>query len=497
MPFLIPASAHGFRASVLLRGLAGAAVISAASVGLCDPPDVEIELHVEPWSVQIQPGAETEVLRFNGGLIHGPTTALQSIPGSYLGPVMRFRKDDRVAITVVNALNEETVAHWHGLNVPDVVDGHPRFALHPGESRRLTFDIINRAGTYWYHPHPHMRTGPQVYAGLAGLLIVEDDEEQALPLPRGEYDVPLVIQDRIIDAGSQFVYAPTAMQGLLGDRILVNGHLNYVHSCATRIYRLRLLNGSNARIYKLGWDDGSPMTVIGNDGGLLAAPVVKPYITLAPGERVEVWADFSARTVGSQVVLRSLSFTGASAGGVPPMPQGAVFDVMTFSIDRSRTETLTLPAQLTAIEPHLPQNAVNWNDPRTFAISFAAGEFRFNNRTFEMLGVAPDEIVKAGDLEAWVFTNTSGMMLMAHPIHLHGAHFQIHSRTVTAAQQANWETVRHGYIDEGWKDTFLMMPGETVRILVKHGPYPGLYLYHCHNLEHEDMGMMRNFRIDP
>jgi blue copper oxidase len=494
---MLSESRSGCRAGVVVWAAAMLAGVLGSVHSVAAPPDVHVELHARPGTVQVLPGAATQVWRYTGVLDIGPPSAMQAIPGSYLGPVLRARQGDDVMITLFNDLPEETVAHWHGLNVPDLMDGHPRFAIAPAENKVYRFEVVNRAGTYWYHPHPHMRTGPQVHAGLAGMLIVEDDEEQALALPRGEYDLPLVIQDRIINAANQFVYNPTAMQGLLGDRILVNGKLDYVHSCATRIYRLRILNGSNARIYKLGWEDGGPMTVIGNDGGLLAAPVSKPYVTLAPGERAEIWADFSTRTVGSQVVLRSLSFTGASAGGVPPMPQGAAFDIMRFSIDRSESETLTPPQQLSTIVPYDPQSAVNWNNPRMFAISMVAGEFRFNNRTFEMLGVAPDEIVRKGDLEAWVFTNTSGMLLMAHPIHLHGAHFQIHSRTITAAQQANWETVRHGYIDEGWKDTFLMMPGETVRLLVKHGPFTGLYLYHCHNLEHEDMGMMRNFRIDP
>jgi blue copper oxidase len=469
----------------------------AHAVAAGQTPDVHLMLKASPGQVQILPGNPTSVWRYEGSVVEGRPGSLQAIPGSYLGPILRMRTGDLAMVTFLNNLAEETVVHWHGLNVPDLQDGHPRFAMAPGHAKTYHFPVINRAGTYWYHPHPHMRTGPQVYAGLAGLFIVEDEEEQALALPRGEYDVPLVIQDRIFSAANQFQYTTTAMQGLLGDRILVNGRVDAVHSCATRIYRLRILNGSNARIYKLGWGDGSPVTVIGNDGGLLAAPVTKPYITLAPGERAEVWADFRNRPVGTQVVLRSLAFSGASAGGTPPMPQGAAFDVMRFSIDRSEAETLTLPQQLTTIGPYLPANAVNWNNPRTFEISFAAGQFRFNNRTFEMTAVAPDEIVRKNDIEAWVFTNTTGVMIMAHPIHLHGAHFQIYSRSIAPAQQANWETVRHGYIDEGWKDTFMIYPGETVRILVKHGPYTGLYLYHCHNLEHEDMGMMRNFRIDP
>ena len=178
----------------------------------------------------------------------------------------------------------------------------------------------NRAGTYWYHPHPHGITGPQVYSGLAGLFLVSDDEEKAAGLPTGEYDIPLVIQDRAFDNNNQLVYLSgqrmEQMTGFLGDWILVNGQPDFILPVATHAYRLRLLNGSNSRIYRLAWQDGSPLTVIGTDGGLLEKPVYRRYVMLGPGERLELWADFSKYPVGSETALVSLPFdAGALAGG--------------------------------------------------------------------------------------------------------------------------------------------------------------------------------------
>lgn len=239
---------------------------------------------------------------------------MQAIPGSYLGPIIRLHKGQKIRIFFNNELPAASVTHWHGLHVPADMDGHPRYAIESGRTYVYEFEILNRAGTYLFHPHPHEETARQVYAGLAGLIIVTDNEEQALDLPRGDYDVPLVLQDRSFDDDNQLRYITHRMQtmtGFLGDRILVNGRPDFVLPVETRGYRLRLVNASNARIYKLGWDDGTPMTAIASDGGLLEKPETRPYLMLAPGERVEVFMDFSGRAVGSGLTLRSLSFSGA------------------------------------------------------------------------------------------------------------------------------------------------------------------------------------------
>jgi FtsP/CotA-like multicopper oxidase with cupredoxin domain len=338
-----------------------------------------------------------------------------------------------------------------------------------------------------------MRTGFQAYRGLAGPLVVSDAEEQALALPRGQLDLPLVLQDASFDAAGQLSYSPLNMQnGFLGTTQLVNGKANAAMNIATRVYRLRIVNGATSRVYKLAWSDGTPMVVIGNDGGLLAAPSLRPYVTLSPGERAELWADFRNHAVGSQVVLRSLPFSGVSNG------QGGQLDLMRFHIAQSQAETLQLPATLSSIQAYVPQQAANYGNPRTFAVSFSPGVgFTLNGGTFQMTGVAANEIVRRDTLEHIRLTNTTGMMVVGHPIHFHGRQFQVLGRTVAPANLAGWQTLNQGFIDEGWKDTVLLMPGETLDLLVRYSGYTGLFLYHCHNLFHEDMGMMRNLRIDP
>ncbi len=452
-----------------------------------------------PWFVfsqaprmqQILAGAETEVWAYRGSVLTGNRGSLTQMPNSFLGPTITVWKGQQVTLDLTNLVGEDSTTHWHGLDVPADMDGHPSFAFPSGDTYRFSFPVLNRAGTYWYHPHPDMMTGSQIQMGLAGFLIVRDPEEARLYLPSGAYDLPLCIQDRTFDANNQLVYSPSGMSGFFGTTMLVNGHPNYVHETASRVHRLRLLNGSTSRIYKLAFSDGTPMVIIGNDGGLLAAPETKPYLILPPGERAEVWADFRGKPVGTQITLRTLAFSGA--GG----QQGAVRDIMRFSITQAVTEKRTLPATLSAITRYQLADAINLNNPKTYAIDFDGDLFTLNGGLFEMFEVAANEIARCNTLEVITVSNTAGAVQIPHPIHFHGRPFQILDRTITGAQQANWNTVKDGYNDSGWKDTFMLMPGETVRLLIRYGAYPGLFNYHCHNLHHEDMGMMRNFRLDP
>jgi hypothetical protein len=190
-------------------------------------PDVEVSLDAVVTETQVLPGRSTTVWSYRGTVIQGEASVLQSLPGSYLGPTFRVKQGQHVRIHFNNRLPEPSIVHWHGLRLPEEMDAHPRFAVSSGETYTYDFQVLNRAGTYWYHPHPDMLTGWQVYNGLAGLFIVTDDEEAAAGLPEGEYDIPLVIQDRTIDTDNQFVYIAedmrSATMGFLGDRILVNG----------------------------------------------------------------------------------------------------------------------------------------------------------------------------------------------------------------------------------------------------------------------------------
>ena len=210
-------------------------------------PDVELRLRAGAGESQILPGSATQLWTFTGQVLKGPSETLQVIPDSYLGPVIRLRKGQKVRVRFSNALPESTIVHWHGLEVPAEMDGHPRSVIAPGEEFVYEFEVINRAGTYWYHPHPHNRTGPQVYRGLAGLLLISDQEETALGLPSGADEILCVLQDRLFDSQSQLRYVPggtmgmmgmmNQMQGFLGDRILVNGRERPSLELATRAYR--------------------------------------------------------------------------------------------------------------------------------------------------------------------------------------------------------------------------------------------------------------------
>jgi FtsP/CotA-like multicopper oxidase with cupredoxin domain len=467
-------------------------------------PDLDLSLIAQPEALTIFPGEPTQVWRYHATVHRGDPQRVTHLPGSYLGPIIRVNRGEKVRIRFANRTPERSIVHWHGLHVPASMDGHPRDVVPEGGFYLYEFEVTNRAGTYWYHPHPHGRTGPQVYRGLAGLFIVSDEEERSLQLPADAYDIPLVIQDRTFSQDNQLIYTSghpmEQMNGFLGERIMVNGMPDFTLTAATTAYRLRLLNGSNSRIYRLAWEDGRPLAVIGTDGGLLAAPVTRQYVFLGPAERLEIWADFSQDPVGYRTALLSLPFDagGVRRGmmmgrGMTPgrgLPNGAGLTVFKVDVTTREKNRRELPRSLAKIGPLKDDLADNFSTPKRFYLTMNHMQWSINGRIFQMQDVAKDEIVSLGSMEIWEFNNTGGgmmhMMNMPHPIHLHGKSFRIIER----------RGVRHsGYVDEGWKDTVLLMPGERIRILVRFDDYPGLFLYHCHNLEHEDMGMMRNYFV--
>ncbi len=281
-------------------------------------PDVEIELKQEAVKIPIFDGPRTTVWKIYGKVLKGSPGTVDNLSGTYLAPTLHLQTGQKVRIYLKNNLSAESILHWHGLHVPAKMDGNPMYAIHHGETFVYEFEILNRAGTYWYHAHTHSVTSKQVYSGLAGLIIVSDQQEQALGLPSGQYDVPLVIQDRSFDSRNQLLYLNhmmQRMQGFLGNQIMINGVPDFILPVENRSYRLRLLNGSNSRIYKLAWDDGTPIIVIGTDGGLMERPESMPYVMLAPAERRELWIDFSDRPIGTKLTLRSISFSGSSMHG--------------------------------------------------------------------------------------------------------------------------------------------------------------------------------------
>src|ERR1041384_2437899 len=248
--------------------------------------DAEISITAAEKFVPILSGAQTRVWSYEGQLLSGSGVTVQNLSGTYLGPLLRAKSGTKVRIYFHNNLAEDSVMHPHGLRVPEDCDGQPMQAIGPGAIKVYDFQVIDRAGPYWFHPHPMGRTAEQVVMGMAGLFYVWDNEE-ALAVPgasTGANDVPVIIQDRNFDSNNQFLYNPNMLWGYLGSRILVNGKPNAPASLEPRAYRLRILNGSNARTYKLAWSKHMPLKVIGTDGGLLPAPVSKNYVPLMPGE---------------------------------------------------------------------------------------------------------------------------------------------------------------------------------------------------------------------
>jgi FtsP/CotA-like multicopper oxidase with cupredoxin domain len=474
-------------------------------------PNVEIQLTAQPAQHEIVSGALTDTWSYTGRLLKGRPGTLES-SGSYLGPTIRLQRGDKVRIHFRNEVPEKTIVHWHGLAVPALMDGHPRLVIPQGAQYLYEFEVQDRAGHYWYHPHPDDRTGPQVYRGLAGNFFVSDDEESSLHLPSGEHEIPLVIQDRSFDTKQQLTYLTgrmEAMTGFLGERIIVNGSADKQLDLSTGAYRLRFLNGSNSRIYKLAWNGGLPFTLIGTDGGLLERPLRKPYLVLAPAERADVILDLSDQTVGSTLELRSRPFPAPRfmMGGMgmrrgmgmdmqnSQLDQGSDFRVLRIRIVKKEKTAFRLPERLSHAGFRKPQEAENANQPRVFPMSFMRMEWLLNGAAFDMEGVKENESFKAGSAQILEFRNmTMGMMQMAHPIHLHGGQFQVLKRVPAGAEELS-AALNEGFTDEGWKDTVLVLPGENVQLLMRFPQFKGLFLYHCHILEHEDMGMMRNYRL--
>lgn len=485
-------------ASQPLLNACNAYVDREPSEALPGDPDVEIRLVAKPDVQQIFPGSPTNIWRYQGEVIQGSPNSLTQIENSYLGPIFNIKTGTHLRVHFENELPEKSIVHWHGLHVPDSADGHPRFSVDSGNTYIYDFEVMDRAGTYWYHPHPHGRTGPQVYRGMAGLFLIHDEHEAALSLPSDHSDLPLVIQDRQFDDNNQLVYNTTGMMdqmvGFLGNQILVNGKPEFSFSADRRAYRLRLMNGSNSRIYKLAWEDATSLNVIGTEGGLLETPLIRDYITFAPAQRIDLWVDFGQWEPNT--TARMIHLPASLPGGRQQFP------IFTVDIQNTDREMTALPENFPPHDELTIEQAVNTQNPRSFSLQQGMGmRWTINGRTFDMLDVAREESVVLDEVEIWEFINqiSGGMgmsgMSQPHPMHIHGLQFKILERQLESDVLSSYDSVSHGFVDEGWHDTVLVMPGERVKLLMRFEDFPGLYLYHCHNLEHEDMGMMRNYQI--
>ena len=466
-------------------------------------PDVVLRLVAAPASMTVVSGTKTRGLRYTGEVLSGRRDALRPSPGN-LGPTLELRRGERVRIEVLNRAGQPTVVHWHGMIVPSAADGHPHQAVPSGGSYTVEFTVRTRAGTYLYHPHPHRTTGRQTYYGLAGLLLVREPFEREIGLP--ERELQLVLQDRRISEDGQLVFKRSMMDdmnGVLGDRVLVNGVADAAFKVAPHVYRARVANVSNARVYKLAWSDDRPVRVIGTDGGLFSRSEgvqERPYVTLFPFQRVELLEDFGARQDGAEIALVSREFSGLDMmemmggggmmgggmmRGMMGSSQGEELSIARFTVSpgaRSRATSIALPQAETA----LPEGKY---ELRT-QLAFRHMRGFLNGRRFDTedpMAVAEDERLPAGRTSVWTFANDGGGMAMPHPMHVHGVQFRILERRGGELP----EDLREGLIDAGWHDTFGIFAGERVRIALA-PQIPGLFMVHCHNLEHEDGGMMRN-----
>jgi blue copper oxidase len=438
-----------------------------------------------PTIPQVTGSVELTAKTISDEMINGKLTSTLSYRDGLLGPIIKAESGSTVNVRLDNNLSEDTNIHWHGLVLPSDMEGHPKDVTASGNTFQYSLPITQRAGTYWYHPHPEGSTARQVFMGLAGMFIVTDNEEAALQLPSGEFEIPLIIQDKRF-AGPSLDYSPTEdeiMTGYLCENIMVNGVFAPLASVANTWYRLRLLNGSTARVYNLAFTNDIAFHIIGSDGGLLEKPEHAMNVLLGPGERADVLVDFSSLPMGAEVFLVSDKFSKYNAQGRQS------FSILKFKMERSVTSNFTLPSILSSFTRLTEPSAIK---TRTFDIAGMAGSAEghggmgghaINNKSYSIGRV--DETVEAGTTEIWEFDNVAGDEI--HPMHIHGVQFQVLQRIGGRNDLIATE--------KGWKDTVLVMPGERVRIIMTFPEYKGLFVLHCHNLEHEDDGMMSNYEI--
>ena len=439
-----------------------------------DEPDVIIELAANEQLMDVGNGSEVKYWSYSGKLIKGHKHNLSPIAGSYLGPSIEVKTGDRVRVLFKNQLPEPSIVHWHGLDVSHENDGHPHNAIGTNESYQYDFVVGNRAGMYWYHPHPHGRTGHQVYRGLAGLFIVRDREEKGLNLPAGEQELQLVLQDKYFNEKGQLEYRPS-MMGAFGNELFINGTARGKFPVKKGLYRIRLHNGCNARVFNIALDNGREMKQIGSDGGLLGHIHGLKRFYFAPAERFDFLLDFSDYSPGDIVKIEGLPLIEG---------RGSKYTIVEFEVTDEEGVVYREPQRLAQFAKIDPSEAVNVNSPKKFElIPKTDVGWTINGNGYEPNRYEDYEIIKFGSTEIWEFFNPTGM---PHPMHIHGTQFQVLSRSAGRLE---------GCLDQGWKDTILIMPGDRVQVIKRFNTFKGTFIYHCHNFEHEDMSMMRNFKI--
>ncbi|WP_352417495.1 multicopper oxidase family protein [Clostridium tertium] len=386
--------------------------------------------------------------------------------GSFLGPVIRVNKGEKVNIHVNNKLKEATTLHWHGLEVDGKNDGGPHQGIQPGDTWEPSFTINQPAATLWYHPHFIGSTATQVYKGLAGLFYIEDEVSKSLNIPKeyGVNDIPLVIQDRSFNKDGSFIYDTNMMDGAVGNTIIINGSIDPTLEVKTEKVRFRIVNGANSSNFELSLSNKNEFYQIASDGGFLEAPIKQSSIFLSPGERAEIIVDFSKYEVGTKIELKSDNK-----------------NIMTFNINEKVEDKTEIPNSLTTINRMTKENVTK---ERRFELRGMGHMVSINGEEFDMDII--NEVGKYGETEIWTVTNPATMMhSMGHPFHIHGTQFQVLTRNGKEPLPE----------EMGWKDTVFINPDEEVKLIVRFNDI-GTYMYHCHILEHEEEGMMGQIKIE-
>ena len=401
------------------------------------------------------------------------TSKTMGFNGDYLGPTIRVSNGDLVDIEVQNTLKEDSTVHWHGLHVPAEFDGGPHQIVEAGSTWNPKFAIDQKAATLWYHPHLLGKTAEHVYNGMAGLFYIEDDYSKSLPIPKeyGVDDFPLVIQDRRLDKNGQFAYNPGGrdiMAGYTGNIILVNGAYEPYLDLKKGTYRFRVINGSNSSIFRVRFSDERNFTVIASDGGFLPESAKASELIMSPGERFEILVDFSEQ---GNISLMTDIYGGDS------------FKSLDFNILKEEGAYYSHPESFNYTPVVYDESK---NIKRNFRMETRGmGGFTINGKFMDMNRI--DFTLNKNSTEIWTIENVGmGMMNIPHSFHVHDVQFSVIS---VNGQEP-------GPLYSGPKDTVLVMPGDKIKIALRFEDYTGIYMYHCHFLEHEDSGMMGQFLIE-
>ncbi|WP_167102025.1 multicopper oxidase family protein [Mycobacterium sp. DL592] len=409
-------------------------------------------------------------------IVAGQHTPTWGYNGSILGPTLRARTGETVAVRFDNALPEPTSVHWHGMHVPARCDGGPHQVVEPGGQWSPTWTIRQPAATLWYHPHPHGMTEKHIYRGLAGFFIIDDASSSQLPRDYGLDDIPLVIQDRRFTASGALDESDSTDVGLLGNTIVTNGVADAYLRVQSERVRLRILNGSGGRLYNLGFSDDRSFLIVGSDGGLLSAPVETRRVRLSPGERVEIVAELRS---GSAVSLRSFAFddnAGLSPSEAKRCGLHDTFEILELRPGATLRSGGEVPAVLASIPAPDTSHAAA---TRTFDLRW----FMINHTRMNMDVV--DFSTTVDTTEIWAVRNVDNW---PHNFHVHDTQFRIIDVDGAPPPPAL----------AGYKDTVYVAPGQRIRLAVRFTDYTDAtfpYMYHCHLAMHEDRGMMGQFLV--